>query len=162
MERVMAFLDRVEVAVCQGLLLVIVGLVFVSALLRYVGYPVNWTNALASGLFVWLIYIGADRALRRNRHIGMSSLMDRLPERVRNTIELVMTLLIFLFLIIATYLGVRMVLANTKRVFEEIFFLSYSVVVAAVPVGTGLMCLTLVARILGKVRGVRCSSSTLR
>lgn len=153
MERIMAFLDRVEVAVCQGLLLVIVGLVFVSALLRYVGYPVNWTNALASGLFVWLIYIGADRALRRNRHIGMSSLVDRLPERARNTIELVTTLLILLFLVIATYLGVRMVLANTKRVFEEIFFLSYSVVVAAVPVGTGLMCLTLIARILKKVRG---------
>ncbi|MEN3184145.1 MAG: TRAP transporter small permease [Atribacterota bacterium] len=153
MQRVMAFLDRVEVAVCQGLLLVIVGLVFVSALLRYVGYPVNWTNALASGLFVWLIYIGADRALRRNRHIGMSSLVDRLPEKARNTIELVMTLLVFLFLVIATYLGVRMVLANTKRVFEEIFFLSYSVIVAAVPVGTGLMCLTLIAKILEKVRG---------
>lgn len=153
MERIMAFLDRVEVAVCQGLLLVIVGLVFVSALLRYVGYPVNWTNALASGLFVWLIYIGADRALRRSRHIGMSSLVDRLPERARSTIELVTTLLVLLFLVIATYLGVRMVLANTKRVFEEIFFLSYSVVVAAIPVGTGLMCFTLIARILEKARG---------
>lgn len=153
MERFMEILDRIEVALCQGLLLVIVGLVFVSALLRYVGYPINWTNALASGLFVWLIYIGADRALRRHRHIGMSALVSKFPEKVRNAVDLAMTALILVFLVILSYLGVRMVLANTRRVFEELFFLSYSVVVAAVPVGTGLMCLTLVVRILRKVRG---------
>ncbi|MCS7242021.1 MAG: TRAP transporter small permease [Candidatus Caldatribacterium sp.] len=153
MQRVMDVLDRVEAALCQGLLLVIVGLVFVSALLRYIGYPVNWTNALASGLFVWLIYIGADRALRRNRHIGMSSFVDKLPQKAKHTIEIGVTFLIFFFLLVIAYLGVRMVLANTGRVFEEIFFLSYSVVVAAIPVGTGLMCLTLLTRILTKVRG---------
>ncbi len=153
MERLMEILDRIEVVLCQGLFLVIVGLVFVSALLRYVGYPINWTNALASGLFVWLIYIGGDRALRRSRHIGMSSFVDRLPERWRNVVEVVTNVLILVFLVIIAYLGVRMVLANTRRVFEELFFLSYSVVVAAVPLGTGLMCLTLVARILRKVRG---------
>lgn len=151
-QRVLGVLDRIEVVLCQGLLLVIVSLVFISALLRYIGYPINWTNALASGLFVWLIYIGADRALRRNRHIGMSFLVDRLPQRTRNIVELIATFLILVFLIIATYLGVRMVLANTKRVFEELFFLSYSVVVAAVPVGTGLMCFTLITKVLEKVR----------
>lgn len=152
MERFMEIIDRVELVLCQGLFVIIVGLVFVSALLRYIGYPINWTNALASGLFVWLIYIGADRALRRSRHIGMSSLVDRLPERARRAIGLATTILILVFLLIVTYLGVRMVLANTKRIFEELPFLNYSVVVAAIPLGTGLMCLTLVAEALRKAR----------
>jgi TRAP-type C4-dicarboxylate transport system permease small subunit len=154
-QRALEILDRIEVAFCQGLLLVIVGLVFVSAVLRYVGYPINWTNALASGLFVWLIYIGADRALRRSRHTGMSSLVDRLPQGVRDVVELLTAVLILVFLLIIAFLGVRMVLANTRRVFEELFFLSYSVVVAAVPVGTALMGFTVLVRIVERVRALR-------
>jgi len=154
-QRALEILDRIEVAFCQGLLLVIVGLVFVSAVLRYVGYPINWTNALASGLFVWLIYIGADRALRRSRHIGMSSLVDRLPQGVRDVVELLTAVLILVFLLIIAFLGVRMVLANTRRVFEELLFLSYSVVVAAVPVGTALMGFTVLVRIVERVRALR-------
>ncbi|MCS7233948.1 MAG: TRAP transporter small permease [Synergistetes bacterium] len=154
MERIFRIIDRVEAKFCQILLGIIVGLVFVSALLRYIGYPINWTNALASGLFVWLIYIGADRALRRKKHIGMGFFVEKLPSRIRWLIGILVDIVILVFLIYVSYLGIRMTLANTGRVFEEIFFLSYSVVVAAVPVGTILMSFTLIYQIYTKIRGL--------
>lgn len=152
MGRVFEVIDRIEVRICQILLGVIVGLVFFSALLRYVGYPVNWTNALASGLFVWLIYIGADRALRRKRHIGMGFLTDRMPLKVRYIVSVLNDTVILLFLVYVGYLGIKMVMANTGRVFEELFFLSYSVVIAAIPIGTALMCFTLFYQIYNKIK----------
>ncbi|WP_369018279.1 TRAP transporter small permease [Thermatribacter velox] len=154
MQKLMEILDRIEIIVSQALLFVIVSLVFVSAVLRYVGHPVNWTNALASGLFVWLIYIGADRALRRNRHIGMSFLVERLSEKTKNLVEIITTSSIIVFLIIVSHLGMRLVLANTGRVFEEIFFLSYSVVAVAIPIGTTLMTLTLLSQIALKIKNL--------
>ncbi|KUK14495.1 MAG: TRAP transporter small permease [Synergistetes bacterium] len=143
MDRVFDIIDKVEVKVCQGILGVIVGLVFFSALLRYIGYPINWTNALASGLFVWLIYIGADRALRRKRHIGMGFLVGKLPLKFRHLIGVLVDVVILIFLVYISYLGIKMTMANTGRVFEELFFLSYSVVIVAIPVGTILMCFTM-------------------
>ncbi|BER93410.1 TRAP transporter small permease [Atrimonas thermophila] len=155
MQKLMEILDHIEIIVSQALLFVIVSLVFVSAVLRYVGHPVNWTNALASGLFVWLIYIGADRALRRNRHIGMSFLVERLSEKTKNLVEIITTSSIIVFLIIVSCLGMQLVLANTGRVFEEIFFLSYSVVAVAIPIGTTLMTLTLLSQIALKIKNLR-------
>lgn len=152
MERIFEVIDRIEIKLCQVLLGVIVGLVFFSALSRYVGYPINWTSALASGLFVWLIYIGADRALRRKRHIGIGFLVERFPPKVREVISLCTDIVILIFLIYISNVGIKMTMANTGRVFEEIFFLSYSVVVAAIPVGTILMSLTLLYQIAHKLK----------
>lgn len=145
-------IDKIEAKLCQLLLGIIVGLVFFSALLRYLGYPINWTNALASGLFVWLIYIGADRALRRKRHIGMGFLTGKMPLKVRDTVSILTDIVVLLFLIYVCYLGIKMVMANTGRVFEELFFLSYSVVIAAIPVGTTFMCFTLLYQVYKKIK----------
>lgn len=155
MQKLMEILDYIEIVVSQALLLVIVGLVFVSSVLRYLGHPINWTNALASGLFVWLIYIGADRALRRNKHIGMSFLVERFSKATRYFVEIITTLLIIVFLIIVSYLGMQLVLANTGRVFEELFFLSYSVVSVAIPIGTTLMTITLLSQLISKIKNLR-------
>lgn len=152
MDRFFEIIDRIEVKICQILLSFIVSLVFFSALLRYIGYPINWTNALASGLFVWLIYIGADRALRRKRHIGMGFLVERLSSKTRLIVSILVDITVLVFLIYIAYLGIRMTMANTGRVFEELFFLSYSVVIAAIPVGTSLMSLTLLYHIFTKMK----------
>ncbi len=152
MKRLFEIIDIIEVKVCQFLLALIVSLVFFSALLRYIGYPINWTNALASGLFVWLIYIGADRALRKRRHIGMGFFIERLPDKPRFILSIVTDISILMFLIYVCYLGIKMTTANTGRVFEELFFLSYAVVIAAIPVGTFLMCFTLLYQIALKLK----------
>ena len=39
-------------------------LVFVSALMRTVGHPLNWAQDVALIAFAWLIFLGSDVAMR--------------------------------------------------------------------------------------------------
>ncbi len=45
----------------QILLGFVVVLVFIAALTRYLGTPINWSVDIAQGIFVWVIYLGLTR-----------------------------------------------------------------------------------------------------
>ena len=42
-------------------------LVFVSALMRTIGHPLNWAQDVALIAFAWLIFLGSDVAMRSSR-----------------------------------------------------------------------------------------------
>ena len=46
-------------------------LVFVSALMRTVGHPLNWAQDVALIAFAWLIFLGSDVAMRGSGLIGV-------------------------------------------------------------------------------------------
>ncbi len=43
-------------------------LVFIAAVLRWFGIGVAWSMDMAQLLFAWVCFIGADLALRQNKH----------------------------------------------------------------------------------------------
>ncbi|WP_137919903.1 TRAP transporter small permease [Hydrogenophaga sp. 2FB] len=79
-------------------------LVFANVVLRYAfntGIPV--AEELSRWLFVWLVFIGSAVALRQRAHIGLDSLVSRLPLRGKQACFLVshvlMLLAVWLFLV---------------------------------------------------------------
>jgi TRAP-type C4-dicarboxylate transport system permease small subunit len=69
---------RFTIAACLALMVV---LVFGNVVLRY-GFNsgITVSEELSRWLFVWMVFLGAIVAMRRRAHLGMDSLVERLPE----------------------------------------------------------------------------------
>lgn len=145
MSRIVNIFILIEEWVTKILLVAVVCLVFFAALIRWVGFPIAWSVEMAQLLFIWLIFIGANQALRKNRHIGIDLLTIRLPSRVQKMLDFLIDLLIFVFLVVCVYFGTKHSVEHSLRSIQNLP-LSYSLVTSAVPFGCGLMLLTLVAK----------------
>lgn len=67
-----------------GSLAVMVMLVFGNVVLRYAfNWGITVSEELSRWLFVWLTFVGAILALRDHAHLGMDSLVSRLPTAAR-------------------------------------------------------------------------------
>ena len=75
----------------MGFLLALMGIfLFGNVTLRYLfnsGLP--WAEELSRFLFVWLIFMGAIGALRDGKHLGFTSLVQRLPHRLKKLVYVV-------------------------------------------------------------------------
>jgi TRAP-type C4-dicarboxylate transport system permease small subunit len=85
--RVSLIIRAVENTILIVLLVTIVAMIFAGVIARYVfSNPLQWSDELAIGLFVWLTFIGASAAWRDHTLFGIDMIVDRLPRRGRRVI----------------------------------------------------------------------------
>ncbi len=149
-KRLATFASKLEEAFTSLLLLAIVILVFVAAITRYFGTPINWSVDVAQALFVWVIFVGAHQAMLESRHIGVSVLVDRLHPNVRMWIRVFVGFVIAVFLVAIIIYGIQVSIINYRRILQGIP-VSYSWVTMAAPVGAFLMLVTTVVRMVADV-----------
>ena len=136
-------LAQIEVAICVVLLAIITGLVFVASVMRFFGYPLVWSVDLAQLLFIWVCFLGADKAMREKSHLGMEVPVKYLPYKYHLWVELVCSVVVLAFLAVLAVKGYELTLLNLERTFGD-STLSYGWVTAAVPVGCVLIGASLV------------------
>ena len=101
-----AFLLRLEEAcliVMMGLLL---ALVFAEVVLRYLHFPLFWTEELTRYLFIWIIMIGSIVAVDKKIHFNVEFIVKFFPRPFRKLLSLVENALIILFLVVLGYKGI--------------------------------------------------------
>lgn len=140
-------LSQIEVAICVVLLAVITTLVFVAAIMRFFGHPLPWSVDLAQLLFIWVCFLGADKAMRDKTHLGMEIPIKYLPYPYRFAAEVISTLIMLAFLVVMIVKGIDLTLLNKERLFGD-SNLSYAWVTAAVPAGCLLLCLSLIYNVV--------------
>ncbi|MFB5662228.1 TRAP transporter small permease [Alteribacillus sp. HJP-4] len=138
-------LTTIEEIVTKLLLAAIVLLVFYSAMVRWAGFPVAWSVEMAQLLFIWLVFIGANQALRKNRHIGIDFFVLKLPPVMQTIVFVVANLIIAVFLLFCVIYGLEHSLSNSLRQVQNLD-LSYSYITASIPVGCTLMLITLLVK----------------
>jgi TRAP-type C4-dicarboxylate transport system permease small subunit len=80
MQRLIGGYCRLIEWVIGGLLAIMVVLVFGNVVLRYAfNSGITVSEELSRWLFVWLIFLGAIVAMRDHSHLGVDSLVSRLP-----------------------------------------------------------------------------------
>lgn len=126
--------SKIEFAVGMALLAVITGLVFVAAVMRFLGAPLIWSVDMAQLLFIWLCFLGACRAMRQRSHLGVDLVVRWLPYKARLWVETGVAAIVIAFLLALTWHGVNLTLLNVERIFGD-SGLSYAFVTSAVPVG---------------------------
>ena len=89
---------KAEVAVASICLITCVSVIFISALLRVIGHPINWATDLSLLLFTWSTFMGADIAFRAGKLVNVDILVNMLPDCMRkwNKIVIYSVCLIFL------------------------------------------------------------------
>jgi len=145
------FYIRIEDAVSKLLLAIITLLVFVAAIARTLGDPMIWSVDLAQLLFVWLCFLGANRAMRIKAHIGVDFFVRKLPLTPRWLLEIVLGLLTLGFLMTLAYTGYKLTLLNWQRVYGD-SGISYAWVTGAVPVGCALLSVTVLINLIRAIR----------
>ena len=138
------------VFVCVGLM-VLIATVFAAAVLRFFGVDMSISTDLAQLVFAWVSFIGADLAMRKNKHMGVDMLITKFPLPVQNGIHLFNYVLILAFLLFAVRYGINLCIVNAARKYQTLY-ISYSCATASCPVGCGLMCITAVKRIVEYIR----------
>jgi len=145
------FLISAEFLVAKVLLAAIVVLVFLAALCRSFGYPLIWSIDVAQLLFIWVCFLGANRAMRLKAHIGVDLFVRKLPRTPRWFIEIGLALLSLAFLGALAVSGYRLTLLNWQRVYGD-SGISYAWVTAAVPVGAALLAVTIAINLVHALR----------
>ncbi len=152
MERTIQFYIRFENFITNVLMVGVVIFVFGAAAMRWVGSPIAWSVEFAQFLFVWVIFLGANRALREDRHIGVDFFTKKLPKRVQDMIEIAVYILMMGFLGYLIYYGTLLSLENSVRQISNLP-ISYSFITMAVPIGSIIMIVTIIAKLSKKLKG---------
>lgn len=128
-------LDAIITAVTLTLATIIVNL---NVIMRYFfRKPLFWGEEVATGMFVWTVFVGSAYAYRKHAHLGVDILVNAMPEKVRAVIKVVMDVLELFVLAMLTYVSVSYV-ANTFDKLSNTLRLPSWYVSAAVPLGFGL------------------------
>ena len=100
------WLKKVE-EIC--LIICICAVVFLMALqvvTRYlVVLPAPWSAELGTFSMVWMVFLGAAVAARKNRHVRVESIFSRFPETLQHFIQAGILLTILAILTILVYFG---------------------------------------------------------
>ena len=120
-----------EQQIAMVLLAAITVLVFVSALTRTFGYPINWAQDAALIMFAWLAFIGGDIALHSTGLIGIDLIVRRFPKVFQKGIDILFKIVMLVFLAVLVIYGYQYVLTGYKRLITTLN-VSYAFVTASV------------------------------
>lgn len=94
-------------------LAVMITLVFANVVLRYcfsTGFA--WSEEVARLCFIYLVYLGSIGAMRDNQHLGLDTVLTRVPEHVQKVIYLLVQVAIIWVMVILTQGSWQLVIQN--------------------------------------------------
>ncbi len=103
------FLNDLEEKFLILLLLISTLLVFLNVVLRSLNASLHWIDEAARYMYLWMIWLGADFALREKRHLRIGMIADRIKGKARIALELLVLVLWFGFSVFLGYQGVKLV-----------------------------------------------------
>jgi len=105
-----SFLDKFEDYSVTFLYLLMIIIIFLQVFFRFViKASLPWSEELARYIMAWAVFIGASIAAKEGAHIGIDSIVTRLPNKMRNFVHTLAMALSFLFSIILVYLAVLVI-----------------------------------------------------
>jgi TRAP-type C4-dicarboxylate transport system permease small subunit len=152
MKKLYDYICRGETFVIKIFMVFIVGLVFIAASTRYLGYPINWSVDMATCLFAWCTFLGSDVAFRNNKLMNVEFLVNKLPGKNRNLVEIITLVIILIFLAAMIGYGVWLSYTTRFRTFQGIPGFSYTWVTLSVPVAALLMMITTILKVREKLK----------
>jgi TRAP-type C4-dicarboxylate transport system permease small subunit len=138
---------RIEETIVAVFVAAITFLVFFSAVVRLFKHPLNWAEDMALLLFAWVVFLGADSALRRADFVRVDMLVRLFPFKVQKFLYYFFYLIIIAFLGILVRYGIPLCIENSKRLFQTLG-ITYSWATVSAPVGSLLMIVTIVLKLI--------------
>jgi TRAP-type C4-dicarboxylate transport system permease small subunit len=143
---------RLAEALLVLMLCAMVVMVFGNVVLRY-GFNsgLDFSEELSRFFFIWITFLGAAVVIRKRRHVDVTVLTDRLPPAAAKVVYLVADAAVLFMLGALTWAGADLA-AMAHRQLSAAMDLPMSLAYTAMPVGTGLMFVFLVATMIWEWR----------
>ena len=119
MKKFYFFLCKAEAAACGTGLMLLVGLVFLSAVLRFLRFSLSWNIDLAMLLLAWTAFLGADVAWRDGQIIGVDLLTRHLPGKIQNIVEFAILTAILGALCLMLIFGTRLAYSERAATYQS-------------------------------------------
>lgn len=128
-----------EELVASAFFLVTLLLVLVNIFMRYflkTGIP--WSEEVATGCFVWTVFIGAAAAFKENQHIGIDVLVKYLSSKNKKAVRIFVDLLVIVVIGFITVLSIQYIMTTYTKV-TPVLGVSSAFISASIPVGFFIM-----------------------
>ena len=147
LKKIYRWLCNAEKAACGVGLILLVVLVFSSAVLRFLRQSVSWNLDLAILLLAWTSFLGADVAWRSGQIIGVDLLTRTLPKTVQTVINFIVHVIILVALVIMTIFGARLAWSERLETFQSMPWIPYSLVTMSLVTASFSMTFTTIMKI---------------
>jgi len=147
MKKIYEFICKKEMLIAQWALGILALLVFVAAVGRTLYYPLNWAMDVATFLFAWTVFLGADVAMRLDRLFCIELITMKLSQKAQLYLKLINYIIIIIFLVGMIGYGLWLSYTTRFRTFQGIPGFSYTWVTLSVPIGCALMLITAILKI---------------
>jgi len=130
-----------------GLLLAVMSIVvFLQVIYRYVFHAsLPWSEEFARYLLIYLTFLGASVAVKKNAHIGVEAIVKLLPHSVAKAAEWIANVLSFLFFAILVVCGSKVVKVTLMQL-SPAMKVKMGYIYLAIVIGGILMMIHLLAR----------------
>ncbi len=125
----------------------VTALVLAAAIGRSVGFPLNWAREISLLLTAWIVFLGADLALRTVGFIRVDIVFKHLPRKVQWGLYYLFNLAALALLGVIAVYGLLLTMDNSERLYQTIG-ISYAWAAASAPVGCILLMITLIQKMI--------------
>lgn len=139
------WLSRLEECLALVCLALTCTSILIGAIGRAIGNPVSGSAELAQLFLIWTCVLAADLTLRQGGHVRIDMLLTALPKGLQSLINAVSLIMMLAFLAALVYYSYPLAMSNWQRPLG-IWGLSYGYVTLALPVGAGMMFMSLLYR----------------
>ena len=139
-------LCRIEIAVCGVGFVMLVILIFLSAILRFFSVSMSWNSDLALFLLAWTAFLGADIAWRSGQLVGVDLVTRKLPKKAQKIITLAIYLIVLAALVVIVVFGLRLAWVDRLRKYQSIP-IPFSLVTISLVTAALSMCLSTALKI---------------
>ncbi|MFZ5646910.1 MAG: TRAP transporter small permease [Bacillota bacterium] len=138
---------------------VVMGMAAISIVIPYevagryfLGSMPAWSGEVTTFSLVWVSMLGAAVGLPRGYQIGMTSLIEKLPERIGRFVKMLGHLITLAILSVLVIYGVDQTILNVNQT-SSAMEISMAIPYTAIPAGALLMWLVTLEQALGVLTG---------
>ena len=104
--------DRAEDICLVVMFAIMVAAIFLQVIMRFVfNNSLSWSEELGKFMFVWISWLGISIGERRNEHIKITLVTDRLPFKAQKVVLIIANVVLFAILAVTIYYSVELVLS---------------------------------------------------
>lgn len=130
-------------------------LAFAGVVTRYVfEAPIAFTEELEVNALVWLTLFGTAAAFRRKKHLRMLFFQDKMSEKYRRVLNIVIDILSVALFVVLGYLGYLQLLdERLLEITSESLNLPQWIYTTCIPIGCGLVVFRIIQGSIQEMKG---------
>ncbi len=147
----------------NGLLLAIMVMaIFLQVVARYVfNHALSWPEELGRFLFAWIVFLAIVSVMRADEMLSLELLYRWIPKKMGQILKLIISIACFGFLLVILKGGFELMIRQSSQLSIALEIPMW-VVYVVIPIGTFLMAIALLIKIVAQIRELFAPSTDIK